>query len=62
VLEAPVTDGLALLKLIPGSVGEMCTPATIDVVTRGKFSKVTLADFNLDKVKKLAQELCLNPD
>jgi hypothetical protein len=29
-----------------GGVGEMCTPATNDIVKRGMFSKVTLADRN----------------
>lgn len=46
--------------LILGAVGEMCTPATRDVLARRRFSKVTLADANLDKVKRLAREAGLN--
>jgi saccharopine dehydrogenase-like NADP-dependent oxidoreductase len=48
--------------LLLGGVGEMCTPATNDVVKRGMFSKVTLADINLDKVKARAEELGLSSE
>jgi saccharopine dehydrogenase-like NADP-dependent oxidoreductase len=48
--------------LLLGGVGEMCTPATNDIVKRGMFSKVTLADINLDKVKARAQELGLSEE
>ncbi len=43
--------------LLLGGVGEMCTPATNDIVKRGLFSKVTLADINLERVRVRAQEL-----
>jgi len=46
--------------LLLGGVGEMCTPATNDIVKRGKFSKVTLADINLDRVRARAEELGLS--
>lgn len=48
--------------LLLGAVGEMCTPATNDIVKRGMFSKVTLADINLDRVRARAQELGLNDE
>ena len=48
--------------LLLGGVGEMCTPATKDIVKRGKFSKVTIADINLEKVQEMAQELGLSND
>ena len=43
--------------LILGAVGEMCTPATKDIIQRNIFPKVTLADINVAKVAKLAKEL-----
>jgi len=48
--------------LLLGGVGEMCTPATEDIIKRGRFSKVTLADINLDKVQSRAQELGLSSE
>ena len=48
--------------LLLGGVGEMCTPATNDIVKRGMFAKVTLADINLDKVKARAEELGLSAE
>lgn len=48
--------------LLLGGVGEMCTPATNDIVNRGMFSKVTLADINLEKVKSRAHELGLSDE
>ncbi len=43
--------------LFLGAVGEMCTPATKDIVKRKLFSDVTLADINIEKLMKLAKEL-----
>jgi len=43
--------------LLLGAVGEMCTPATKDLIKRKVFSDVTLADINTDKLMKLAKEL-----
>ena len=43
--------------LILGAVGEMCTPATKDLIKRKVFSDVTLADINVEKLMKLAKEL-----
>jgi saccharopine dehydrogenase-like NADP-dependent oxidoreductase len=43
--------------LILGAVGEMCTPATKDLVKRKIFSDLTLADINIEKLMKLAKEL-----
>ena len=43
--------------LILGAAGEMCTPATTDLIRRKILSDVTLADINLDKTLKLAREL-----
>jgi saccharopine dehydrogenase-like NADP-dependent oxidoreductase len=43
--------------LILGAVGEMCTPATRDIIRRGHFSKVTLTDINLDKLWQMARKL-----
>ena len=48
--------------LLLGGVGEMCTPATNDIVKRGMFSKVTLADINLESVRDRAQELGLGDE
>jgi lysine 6-dehydrogenase len=48
--------------LLLGGVGEMCTPATNDIVKRGLFSKVTLADINLERVRARAQELGLGDE
>ncbi|MEW6263398.1 MAG: saccharopine dehydrogenase C-terminal domain-containing protein [Thermodesulfobacteriota bacterium] len=46
--------------LILGAVGEMCTPATRDLVRRGLFPKVTLTDLNIGKLRQMAQELGVN--
>ena len=46
--------------LILGAVGEMCTPATKDIIRRKLFPQVTLTDINIDKLQKLAQELGVN--
>lgn len=43
--------------LFLGAVGEMCTPATKDLIKRKIFSKVTLADINIEKLGKIAKEL-----
>jgi saccharopine dehydrogenase-like NADP-dependent oxidoreductase len=43
--------------LILGAVGEMCTPATKDLVERKIFSDLVLADINIKKLMKLAKEL-----
>jgi saccharopine dehydrogenase-like NADP-dependent oxidoreductase len=43
--------------LFLGAVGEMCTPATKDLVKRKVFSEVTLADINSEKLGKLAKAL-----
>ena len=48
--------------LILGAVGEMCTPATKDLVKRKIFSDVTLADININKLMKLAKELKVSKD
>jgi len=46
--------------LLLGGVGEICTPATMDIVKWGKFSKITLAGINLDRVRALAEDLGLS--
>ncbi len=46
--------------LILGAVGEMCTPATKDIIQRGLFPKVTLTDINIGKLRQMAQELGVN--
>ena len=43
--------------LILGAAGEMCTPATMDLVNRKIFDQVTLTDINFEKLKKMATEL-----
>ena len=42
---------LAMKALILGAVGEMCTPATKDIIRRNIFPKATLADINVEKVR-----------
>jgi saccharopine dehydrogenase-like NADP-dependent oxidoreductase len=43
--------------LILGAAGEMCTPATKDLVRRRIFPKVTLADIDAEKLGKIAKEI-----
>ncbi|MEW6263399.1 MAG: saccharopine dehydrogenase C-terminal domain-containing protein [Thermodesulfobacteriota bacterium] len=43
--------------LILGAAGETCSPATRDIIERGAFSQVTLADLNIDKLRLMARAL-----
>lgn len=45
--------------LLLGGAGAMCTPTTRDIVEVGEFSKVTVADIDVDKAKELASSVGL---
>ncbi len=43
--------------LILGAAGETCSPATKDLIERGIFPQVTLADLNIEKLQRMARTL-----